>query len=182
MGKKKEWKNKYLYFLISIVLLILIGAEVSQIENYHSDYKFLNATVTSFNQTDYIVIAKLSGVSVKTIMYLSSFPPPNDIIFPVVPENSSVASVSLENFNSTHYLPSITVEFNSTSSSRSTVPFELNGMLDSTLSSSHPVYINITAATMLQGIHPGIVVTPQYDYLIIQVNNTTTVECTEVSR
>lgn len=182
MEKKRAWKNKYLYFLISIVLLILIGAEVSQIENYHSSFESLNAKVINLNQTDYIVIAKLPGVSVKSIMYLSAFPPPTNIIVPVVPENTSVSSVSLANFNSTSYLPSITVEFNSTSSSRSTVSFNLNGTLNCSLSYSSPVYINITPASMLQGIHPGIVETPHYDYLVIQVNNTWTVECTEVSR
>ncbi len=182
MEKKKGWRNKYLYFLISIVLLILIVAEVSQIDNYHSSYESLNVKIINLNQTDYIIIAKLPGVSVHSIMYLSSFSPLNHTISPVVPVNTSVSSISLENFKSTRYLPSITVEFNSTSSSRSTVSFDLNGTINPTLSNSNPVYVNITPASMMQNLHPGIVQTPQYDYMVIQVNNILTVECTEVSK
>lgn len=187
MEKKERKFEKYIYFLISIVLLILITAEVSQIETYHSNSGTLNVDVTDSvshpNQTDLIVIAKLPGVSVNLIMYLQySLPPPYEYITAKVPANNSVASLSLDGFNSSGGSPFITVKFNSTSSVMNTILFSLGSNTNTTLTSSSPVSIMAVPASQLQDHFPAIVKTPQYDYLIIQVNNTATLQYAEVSR
>lgn len=182
MEKKKGPAKTYVYFLVSIILLILIFAEVAEIGQYHSSSGTLNVEVAYHNQTDAIVIAKLPGVSVNAIMYLISFIPPYENISYSVPENTSVASVTLSDFNNTTHTPSIAVRFNSTSSVRSAVAFVLDGHLDINLTASKPVYIMVVPESELPGLFPSIVKTPEYDYLVIHVNDVWTLSYTEVSR
>ena len=187
MEKNGRKFRKYAYVLTSIVLLVLITAEISQIEDYHSSSGFINVDVTNSialaNQTDFIVITKLPGVSVNIIMYPQfSLPPPNDHITAKVPANNSYASISLSNFNSSQFLPSIIVKFNSSSGYGNKLQFNLGQHINTTLTSYNPVSILSVPVSELPGFYPSVVKTLQYDYLIIQVNNTATLQYTEVSR
>lgn len=182
MEKRNGPNKEYVYIFVSIVLLILIFAEVSQTENYHSNSGTLSVEILELNQTDFIVIAKLPGVSIKAIMYPTSTGVPYANISLSVPENSSVASISLANFNSSISAPSITIEFNSTSSVKNAVTFSLGGKVNTTLSNSRPVSIMVVPARGLSSIYPAIDSTPEYDYLIIQASNIQMLSYTEVSR
>ncbi len=181
MEKKNIFTRKYAYFLVSIILVILIVAEVSQIETYHSSNGFEVADQAYANESVYIVVAKLPGVSVNAIIFLEGSIG-NGKASVLAPENSSSASISLNNFNSSRYLPSIIVEFNSTSAGTGTIPASLKNNLNLSLSPSSPASVLIVASNGLGNISPAIIKTQSADYLFILASNVNSISYSEVSR
>ena len=182
MEKKKTWKNGYLYFLVSIVLIILIAAELSQVVEYHSSMGTESANITSSDRSAFVIVAKLPGVSANVALYFMPFFFPDANITAKVPQNSSAAFMSMSNFNNSRYDPEVVVHFNSTSSSMNAVQVTLGGNLSFNLTPSNPVQVHFVAAINHAGLSPAIVTTPEYDYVIIAVNSTLMMNYKEVSR
>lgn len=182
MERKKLRSRKYLYFIISIVLIILIVAEVSQITDYHSSTGVKIISLPVSDQNAFIILAKLPGVSVNAEMFLGPSFYPYGNISASVPVSNTTAQVTMANFNSTAYSPKITVHFNSTADSRQAVSVVIDGNVSFTLTPSDPVFIQYVTASDYPGLSPSIDITPQYDYLVIQVSSSNLISYSEVSR
>lgn len=185
MAKRIVWNNKYLYIVASLILAILIVAEISIVDDYHSSSGSLAPkSSNSFQQiqSSYIVMAKLPGVSVHAVFYLNPSIYPSGNTTAIAPGNGSGASFTKLDFNGGAIQPSIMVLFNTTSGYKSAVPVYLGNGLNFTLTPYNPVFIGYVFPGNHTNLTPSVTINKHYDLIVIQVNYTSIVSYSEVSR
>lgn len=182
MEKRKGGIRKYLYFAVSIALVIIIVVELSNVSAYHSISGVDEVNIPISDQTSYIVIAKLPGVMARANIFLTKPFYPYGNLSINMPDNGSTASLGIYNMNSSRFSPEISVQFNSTSGSMAGTSVAISPNLTMNLTSFNPVAIMIVPGANYTGLSPGVFTTPSYDYMIIEVNSVTLMSYEEVSR
>lgn len=179
-------KKTAVRIIIPVVILAVIVAEVSVISSYHSGCGGEQSTIGSqgFNQSELLIISKLPGVSARVLIYVLQVYGPevgysNATATP--PQNSSIASVSMQNFNSSKYAPSILVTFNATASP-SEPPSILQKAVNVSLTGNIPVSISMVTEGDYPGLVPSVVVSNGYDYLVISIDHPVDIQYGWVSR
>lgn len=179
-------KNRFLtsrklaYITIPVVILVVIGFELPVIGNYHSSTGFEEISPQAVNQSIFLVISKLPGVAVNMQLLFNP-----DYVNPVaisLPANSTAGYVTTNTINVSNSNTVLTVHFNLTSASLTAVHTSIDNLTSIDLTRGSPVSVTILQGNHPESMRPEIVVTHNYDYIVIQAASIASVYYSEVSR